>query len=83
MFEAGGTVAVLLSCRRLYHDKQVRGVSMWAVGFFAAWGAWNLFYYPHLQQWWSFAAGVGVMVANLAWIIMAIYYRCKAGRSCE
>ena len=78
-FEAGGALGVFHSCYRLYQDKQVRGVSPWAVALFAAWGLWNLFYYPHLGQWWSFAAGVMVMVGNTTWVMMAAYYSERKG----
>jgi len=38
MFELVGALVLLLNVRRLWKDKQVQGVSMWAAGFFAAWG---------------------------------------------
>ena len=52
----------------------VRGVSWMATTFFTSWGYWNLYYYPHLDQWWSFAGGVLIVVANTLWIGMMIYY---------
>jgi hypothetical protein len=49
-------VAALLTWRnvlQLYRDKQVKGVYWPAWAMFAAWGLWNLYYYPHLGQWLS------------------------------
>jgi hypothetical protein len=37
-------------------------------------GFWNLFYYPHLDQWLSFAGGVLIVLANTVWIAMAVHY---------
>ena len=74
IFEAGGTGFISLSIIQLYKDKIVRGVSWVHVGFFTAWGFWNLFYYPHLGQWWAFAGGVGIVSANTFWLGQLLYY---------
>jgi hypothetical protein len=73
-FELFGGVAILAHCRQLYKDKQVRGASWAATAFFTAWGWWNLYYYPHLDQWLSFAGGVVIVLANTLWISMMLYY---------
>lgn len=73
-FEAGAILALLLNCRRLQADKQVRGVSMVAVGFFTSWGVWNLYYYQSLGQTLSFVAGIGVVASNLLWLGLVVYY---------
>ncbi len=46
-----------------------------ATGFFAAWGLWNLLYYPALGQWFSFAAGVLLCFGNCVWVGHVLYYR--------
>lgn len=68
VFELIAAMLLSLNVRRLWIDQELRGISLWPILFFAAWGGWNLIYYPHLQQWWSYAAGVAVLVANLAWL---------------
>jgi len=73
-FEALGSVMLWRNVAQLYKDKMVRGVHWTATGFFAAWGLWNLFYYPHLDQWWSFAGGCSIVVANTAWFGQILYY---------
>lgn len=74
LFETFGGAAILGHCWRLWKDKQVRGVSWLATVFFASWGYWNLFYYPHLGQWLSFCGGLLIVLANTLWIGMMIYY---------
>lgn len=75
LFESFGGLFVSLSCVRIYRDKQVHGVSMWHAFFFLAWGIWNLAYYPHLGQTWSFYGGIGVVTTNAIWVAMMVYYR--------
>lgn len=69
-FEFGAGFAVLHHCAKVYEHKQVRGVSHAAVLFFTVWGVWNLFYYPHLGQFWSFAGGIFVTLANALYLGM-------------
>jgi len=74
LFEFSGGFFILLHCRRLFKDKQVKGVSIFATTFFTSWGYWNLFYYPHLDQWLSFIGGLFIVAANSVWVGMMIYY---------
>ena len=74
-FELLGAPFILLSVFRLARDKRVRGVSWAHAAFFTVWGLWNLFYYPHLGQWYSFIGGVFVVSANTVWVIQMLYYK--------
>ena len=74
VFELGGGFVTLASVRKLHHDMIVRGVHWLPVGFFSAWGLWNLYYYPTLDQWYSFAGGVWLVTVNLIWLAQMIYY---------
>lgn len=78
-FELLGAFAIFGHFARLYKDKAVAGVSLWSTIFFASWGAWNLYYYPQLGQWWSFAGGVGIFVGNCFWIGGMVYYSKRPG----
>lgn len=73
-FEALGSVMLWRNVLQLHRDKQVKGVHWTANGFFAAWGYWNLFFYPHLDQWYSFTGGVSIVLANTVWLAQMIYY---------
>jgi uncharacterized membrane protein YfcA len=77
LFEASGSFFIMLSILKLHKDKQVHGVSWIHAGFFAAWGYWNLFYYPHLSQWISFMGGIGIVVTNTYWLGQLVYYSQK------
>jgi hypothetical protein len=78
-FECSGGVFTFANCARLYRDKAVRGVFIPATVMFTAWGFWNLFYYPHLDQWMSFAGGVVIVIGNSIWVTMALCYARRAG----
>lgn len=73
-FEALGGFILLLNVRRILRDKLVRGADWRVMGFFTLWGMWNLFYYPHLGQWLSFAAGIWIAVVNTIYLALMIYY---------
>ncbi|MDT3735535.1 MAG: hypothetical protein ROZ00_04870 [Denitratisoma sp.] len=73
-FEAAAGIAVINHCFALWRDKEVRGLSVASVAFFAAWGVWNLFYYPHLDQFYSFAGGVFITFANAIYVAMLVHF---------
>jgi hypothetical protein len=74
VFQALAAVMVLNNVRALHRDREVRGVSIASTVFFFVYGIWNLRYYPLLGQWWSFAGGVLVTLANCLCVGMMIYY---------
>ena len=73
-FEFLGGCFILLSVIRVLKDKQVKGVSWLHVSFFTVWGVWNLYFYPHLGQWWSFAGGLFIVLVNTLWVALLVYY---------
>lgn len=75
LFESVGGVSSWLSVRQLARDRKVRGLYMPAQYFYAAWGLWNLFYYPSLAQWLSFLGGILIVSGNIAWLSLAWKYR--------
>src|SRR5690349_21170123 len=75
LFELTGGLLNWGNVIRLYRDKQVRGVYVPAWALFTLWGFWNLYYYPHLNQWMSFAGGLVIVTANTVWVALAGYYR--------
>jgi len=74
-FELLGATLLAVNVVRIMQDKIIRGVSWLPVGFFTAWGFWNLHYYPSLDQWCSFVGGCCIVTMNLAWLILVFYYR--------
>lgn len=76
-FEAGGSIFILNHARVLFEQKLVRGVSLLSVFFFSCWGVFNIFYYNHLEQPFSWFAGIAVLLANTFYLSLIIYYRRK------
>lgn len=74
-FELFGGAFNWLNVAALLRDKKLRGVSPLPTIVFTTWGFWNLFYYPHLDQWLSFAGGLVIVTANLVWVVLALKYR--------
>jgi hypothetical protein len=63
--------------RAVLRDKEVAGLSVVSVIFFASWGIWNLYYYPSLGQMWSFWGGIAVVSANVYWVYLLLKYARK------
>jgi len=75
LYESLGGIMLWNNVRILYKQKKVKGVSVLSTAFFTTWGIWNLYYYPHLEQWWSFAGGLVIVSANVVWVYFALKYR--------
>lgn len=75
MFEMGGAVLLALHVRKLWQDKMVRGVSPWPFVFFTLWGWWNLYFYPSVDCWWSFAGGIPVVAVNSIYLYLMWKFR--------
>jgi hypothetical protein len=74
ILESLGGFFIALSCAKLYREKIVRGVSWIHVSFFSVWGVWNLYYYPHLDQWLSFFGGTLLFTMQFVWLCQIVYY---------
>jgi len=77
IFEFSAGLFLWNNVRVVIKHKKVRGYSILAVIVFSIWGYWNLFYYPHLNQWLSFFGGLNVVIPNTIWVILALYYTKK------
>jgi len=74
VYEFMGAPFILMSILQLHKDKKVKGVSWIHVAFFSSWGYWNLYYYPHLNQWCSFLGGLFLVLTNTFWLGQIVYY---------
>lgn len=81
LFESCGGFFIGLSILKLHREKLVRGVSWTHVAFFSTWGFWNLYFYPHLDQWFSFWGGAALVAANATWLGQIVYYNHRAKRA--
>ena len=68
VFELGGAIITTMNVRQIFFDKEVKGVHWSPFVFFTAWGLWNLYYYPVLGQWFSFAAGALLVGVNCVFL---------------
>lgn len=75
LFELLGSPFLFLHVRRVFKDKQVKGASMVACGFFTVWSVWNCVFYPSQGLWMSFYGGIPVLAMNLLWLYGMIKYR--------
>lgn len=78
VFEFGGSLLIWMNVRQIRRDKGYAGLYWPAIAFFAGWGFWNLFYYPALGQWFSFAGGTSIVVANTTWLYLMRCYGPKS-----
>lgn len=76
-FELFGSLFVLNHARVLHKDKMVRGVSVLSSLFFLAWGTFNIFYYSHLNQPFSWYAGICMTITHVIYVSMLCFYRRK------
>ena len=79
-FEFIGALLVLNSIRVLLNDRAVAGVSAFSCCAFTTWGVWNLFYYPSLGQWFSFAGGACLCAMNFTWVGLMLFFRFNLAR---
>ena len=75
VFECGGGILCWLNFFQLLKDKEVKGISLKVAGFFCMFSAWNMYYYPFLNQMWSFFGALFLLLGNWTWLMLAIYYR--------
>jgi len=75
LFELLGAFFTWRNFVQLLRDREIRGVYWPMTAFFAAWGLWNLYYYPSLGQWFSFTAGVVLCAGNAAWVIAVLRFK--------
>lgn len=78
LFELAGALFIINNIRLLLLHKQVKGVSALSTLYFTSWGLWNLYYYPSLNQPWSFWGAVALSSTNAIWVGLMIYYNYKA-----
>jgi hypothetical protein len=81
LFEFCGGLLLWTNVRALYRAKEFKGVAIIPTAFFGAWGVWNLYFYPSLNQWYSFFGGLNIVLANLTWVGQMIYYGSGAKRA--
>lgn len=78
--EMGGAFLRTLDCIQLFRAKRFVGGYLGTAMYFLSWGIFNTFYYPSLNQSWSFWAAIALAGMNGLWFVMAIHYNYFATR---
>lgn len=74
IFEAGIGLLQVQNVRFLRQCREIRGVHWGLTAWVSFYGLYNLYFYPSLHLWISFAGGVFIFLANLIWLFHALYY---------
>ena len=74
-FQFFGGVFVLNHCRVLLKQKQVHGLSIVSIAFFAVWGYWNLFFFTSQHLWFSLVGDLLNVTGNTLYVVLLIKYR--------
>ena len=82
-FGIAATLFTLLNVLALYHDKEVRGISMSFMVFLLVLSAWNIHYLDTLGQDLAVAGAVGLFITNMIWFTQMVYYLIKESKSCS
>jgi len=82
-FELVGAYFTWRNWLQLRRDRTIAGVYWPTTAFFAAWGMWNLIYYPALGQWASFIGGVALVAGNVAWVVLVLTVKGETSEGLE
>lgn len=80
LFEFSSALLILTNVRQLIKDKRVAGINLWTTTLFDLWGVWNLYYYGHLNQFFSLPASAFLTAGNTWWTALAFYYTAQRRR---
>lgn len=75
LFELFGAAITWLNVIQIRKDKCLKGYNPMTTVFFMSWGVFNLFYYPSLEQWFSFFGGIAIVTVNTIWLGHIVYYK--------
>ena len=73
-FEGIGALFLTINVKKLYKEKELKGVSWIPTTYFSLWGVYNIYYYSHLQQMLSWYGGIAIVLVNAVWLSMIYYY---------
>lgn len=77
-FTVGAALFLLLNIRQMLVDRSLKGVSVYTIAYFTAWGYWGIFlFYAMPNMVLTFVASVILAIAYSVWLGLAIYYKRK------
>src|SRR5574340_575972 len=73
IFEISGGILIWNNVKRLWKDKEVKGID-WKVNmFFSSWSVWNLMFYSSVNCWLSVIGSGILMLGNVSWVGLYVY----------
>lgn len=75
LFPFVGCFVILLNIKKLYNDKEVKGVHWFPPLFFYSGQAWGVYFLYTLEQWYSMTSGALFLFCSFVWYFMMIYYK--------
>ena len=70
-----GALLLANNCRLTIKHRAAKGVSMISTCLFSVWGAWSIYYYASLSQWYSVTGGAMMVAMDVVWIGLMMYFR--------
>jgi uncharacterized membrane protein len=74
-FELVSALIAGANIKALLRDKEVQGFNPLTLLPFTLWGYWNLYFYAHLEQWWSWWGSLGMVFVNTTYLLLCYYYK--------
>ena len=75
VFNSVGAFFIILNAIDIHRRQTVAGHTYPSTIFFTAWSIYSVFFYAHLQQFWSFSISVVMAIANVALLMLVFKYR--------
>lgn len=75
LFVVTAIVVNISSIRKLYLDKEVKGVSVLPQFYYLIWSFWHIYFYQVNKGFLSFLGEIGMAIVIGVWIIQWIYYK--------
>lgn len=71
-FQAGACLFLALNIVTIFRDRELKGVSIWMIGFFTIWTVFGTYNWYVLDQRWSYITSVAMGILYLIWLVLAI-----------
>jgi hypothetical protein len=68
-------IVMALNVVKIYHDKEVRGISMFQITHFLLWSYWGCFFYAYIGAWWSLYSNTAISIIDTIWLVQILYYK--------
>ncbi len=75
LFGFGSAIALFANVMQIYKDKGSKGVNFTTMGYFVVQGSWTTYFYFHLDQMFSFVSMASILLCNIMYFWLMIYYR--------